>query len=149
VYANQPLHIPQKIRKSRKGFENIMKTLENQKEQIRVAEFDKLSKLFESVEESKRLLTEQLISDAAFLASENFELRHSLKETGMININPNNPKMQKPIEAARQYRQNISAYALIIKTLNFVLSRDQQEVDDEFDNFVKEHQGVKNEKEII
>lgn len=121
----------------------MKKTFENQRELTKSDVFDaereKLQKLFESVEDSKRQLVEALIYDAAFLSSENFELRRGLEQTGMIRCRPGYPEMQKPIEAARQYRQNVGAYAVIIKTLNGILSKDQQEQDDEFDEFIKQH----------
>lgn len=123
-----------------------MKTLDKQKEQTKAgvfqAEYDKLTKLFESVEEPKRKLVECLIQDAAFLCAENFELRQLLVKTGMVICRPQHPEQQRPVEAARQYRQNISSYAVIIKTLNGILSRDQQELDDDFEDFVKQHAGV-------
>jgi hypothetical protein len=122
-----------------------MKTIDKPKEQTKAdvfaAEYGKLTKLFESVEESKRKLVEGLINDAAFLCAENFELRKLLEKTGMVICRPQHPEQQRPIEAARQYRQNISSYAVIIKTLNGILSHDQQELDDDFDDFVNQHAG--------
>lgn len=125
---------------SERPFENPQ---EQTKSSVFQSEYQKITKLFESVEDAKRQLTEGLIHDAAFLAAENFSLRQSLSITGMIKSHPEHPDIQKPIPAAQQYRQNVNAYAVIIKTLNGILSKDKQEQDDEFDEFVKQHQGEK------
>jgi hypothetical protein len=98
-------------------------------------ELDKLTEIFKEVEESKRKLVEGLIQDAAFFFSENAVLRNTLEQTGMIRINPNNQMQQKPVEAARQYRQNSAAYAVIIKTLNGILNKNIPEEEDDMSEF--------------
>jgi regulator of replication initiation timing len=98
-------------------------------------ELDKLTEIFADVEDSKRKLVEGLLEDAAFLKSENYELKQFLKETGMVNIHPQHKQLQKPIEAARQYLKNVNSYAVIIKTLNGVLNKNILEDDDELSDF--------------
>ena len=93
------------------------------KQQICAAELAKLTALFQEVEPAKRQLVEGLIEDAAFLFTENWELRQGLQQTGMVKVHPQHPEMQKPIEAARQYLRNANSYAVVIKTLNGVLSK--------------------------
>ena len=95
----------------------------------------KLLALFADVEPTKRQLVEGLVEDAAFLAAENAELRQSLQLTGMVNIRPGHPDQQKPIEAAHQYLRNVAAYAVVIKALNSVLSKDLPEGDDGLDDY--------------
>lgn len=102
------------------------------------AELEKLKGIFAEVEEPKRILVEGLMKDAAFFYAENKVLRASLAQTGMIRINPRNPAQQKPVEAARQYRQNSAAYAVIIKTLNGILSKNILEEDDDLEEFEDE-----------
>jgi regulator of replication initiation timing len=101
-------------------------------------EREKLAEIFKDVEPTKRQLIEGLIEDAAFLYAENAELRRSLSETGMVKIHPAYPDIQKPVESARQYLKNANSYAVVIKTLNGVLSKNTIEQDDEFDDFMKE-----------
>jgi len=96
----------------------------------------KLTEIFSEVEESKRKLVEGLIEDACFLKSENYQLKSSLSETGMVLFHPSRKELQKPIEAARQYLKNVNSYAVIIKTLNGVLSKNILDDDDELDEFI-------------
>jgi hypothetical protein len=99
------------------------------------AEFAKLTALFDDVEPAQKDLVSGLIHDAAFLYAENWALRQTLEATGMIKVHPQHPEMQKPVEAARQYRQNVGAYAVIIKTLNGVLSKNEIEDDDDMGDY--------------
>lgn len=101
-----------------------------EKTYIYKAEIEKLTEIFNNVDESKRKLVEGLIQDAAFLKTENQELKNLLKETGMIKIHPTNKGLQKQVPAAKQYLQNLNSYAIVIRTLNSVLSKDLIEEDD-------------------
>ena len=65
-----------------------------------------------------------------------------MKETGTVKIHPEFPELQKPIESAKQYRQNANTYAVVIKTLNGILSKDGIEQDDDFKKFLKEMHGL-------
>jgi regulator of replication initiation timing len=105
------------------------------KSEVYEEELTKLIEIFADVEDSKRKLVEGLLEDAAFLKSENHELKQSLKETGMVSIHPQHKQLQKPIEAARQYLKNVNSYAVIIKTLNGVLNKNILEDDDELSDF--------------
>ena len=104
-------------------------------------ELSKLEELFKGVDPVKRKLTEGLRQDAAFLKAENAMLRHIMKETGMIKVHPEYPEVQKPVEAAKQYRSNVEKYSVVIKTLNSVLSKDTTDDDDPFYKFLKEKMG--------
>lgn len=98
-------------------------------------ELDKLTEIFQDVEEPKRKLVEGLIEDAAFLKAENHDLRQSLSVTGMVKVHPQHPEIQKPVEAARQYLKNVNSYAVVIKTLNGILNKSAIEEDDELSEF--------------
>lgn len=99
-------------------------------------ELNKLTEIFKDVEESKRQLVEGLIQDAAFLMAENYILKQAISQTGMVKIHPQYPEIQKPIETAKQYLKNINSYAVVIKTLNGVLSKNIIEDDDELEEFI-------------
>jgi len=98
-------------------------------------ELEKLTEIFKDVDLPKKQLVEGLIQDAAFLYTENYELRQSLEKTGMVKIHPQHIEMQKPFESARQYLKNVNSYAVIVKTLNGILSKGIIEEDDELDEF--------------
>lgn len=102
-----------------------------EKKDIYKAEFEKLTEIFSNVDESKRKLVEGLIEDAAFLKSENWGLKNLLKETGMIKVHPKNKGLQKQVLGSKQYLQNLNSYAIVIRTLNGILSRDLIEEDDD------------------
>jgi hypothetical protein len=116
-----------------------MKETEYQKE------LAKMRVIFAAVDPNKAALVDGLIQDAAFLKVQNDALREGLAETGMVKIHPQHKNIQKPIEAARQYRQSVNSYAVIIKTLNGILHKDALETDDPFDEFIKEMREEKDE----
>lgn len=105
------------------------------KRQIFQRELEKLTKIFADVDEGKRKLVEGLIEDAAFLKAENTILRQIMEPIGMVKVHPTNPELQKPIAAAKEYRQNINSYSVIIKTLNGVLNKNIIDDDDELNEF--------------
>lgn len=102
-----------------------------EKSDVYKAEIEKLTEIFSNVDESKRKLVEGLIEDAAFLKSENWELKNLLKETGMIKVHPSIKSQQKQVFGAKQYLQNVSMYSTVIRTLNIILSKDLIEEDDD------------------
>lgn len=98
-------------------------------------ELKKLTDMFGEVDGNKKELVSGLIQDAAYLYAENKYLRSFLNETGMIRINPNNPQVQKPIEAAKQYRSNVDTYSSVIGRLSRILDAQQPEEDDDLGDF--------------
>lgn len=105
------------------------------KQEVRQKELEKLTEIFQEVEDSKRKLIEGLIEDAAFLKAENHVLKEAISLTGMVKLHPQHPEIQKPIETAKQYLKNVNAYAVVIKTLNAVLSKNVLEADDALEEF--------------
>ena len=91
-------------------------------------ELNKLNEIFKEVEEANKKLAEGLILDAAFLYAENYELKKILKTTGMIKFHPDDKSLQRPLPIAKEYRQNLNSYSIVIKTLSSVL---QKRIDDE------------------
>ncbi|MFA6931510.1 MAG: hypothetical protein WCT05_14390 [Lentisphaeria bacterium] len=110
--------------------DHLQKAEERDKQSIFQAEFDKLNAIFSEVEESKQKLVQGLIYDAAFLYSENWDLRRMIAQTGSVVTNPKNPLQQKTLPAATQYLKNANSYAVVIKALNGVLSKNEIEPDD-------------------
>lgn len=100
----------------------------------------RLEEVFKDVEKSRQDLITKLLDQAAYLAVENEYLQELLAQTGMIKQHPDRPEIQKPVEASKQYRQNISAYTAIVKTLETVLSRGTGEGADPFEEWLKAKQ---------
>jgi len=98
-------------------------------------ELNKLNEIFNDVDESNKKLVEGLIQDAAFLYAENYIIKQSLNETGMIKFHPSNQTLQKPLPAAKEYRQNLNSYSIVIKSLSSVLQKKIDDEDDDMDEF--------------
>ncbi|XID91045.1 hypothetical protein ACF3MZ_21335 [Paenibacillaceae bacterium WGS1546] len=102
---------------------------------MKKAEYDKelarLRDIFAKVDPDKSELVDGLLHDAAFLKTENAELREVLGKTGTVVVHPTNPQLQKPVEAAKQYLKNVNSYSVIIKTLNGILNKNMLDEDDD------------------
>jgi hypothetical protein len=105
------------------------------KKDVYKQEFEKLTEIFKDVDESNKKLVEGLIQDAAFLYAENYAIKETLDKTGMIKYHPDNPALQKPLPAAKEYRQNLNSYAVVIRTLNGVMQKKIDNDDDDMDEF--------------
>lgn len=105
------------------------------KKEAYTKELNKLNEIFSDVEESDKKLVEGLIQDAAFLYAENYELKQILEKTGMIKINPDNLSQQKPLPIAKEYRQNLNSYSIVIKSLSSVLQKKIDDEDDDMDDY--------------
>lgn len=105
------------------------------KQKVYEEELAKLTEIFKEINETKRSLVNGLIQDAAFLYAENYVLKESLNKTGMIKFHPNNATMQKPLPAAKEYRQNLNSYAVVIRSLDRVLMKDIVEEEDDMGEY--------------
>lgn len=106
-----------------------------EKQDVYQRELEKLTKLFKDVDESNKKLVEGLIQDAAFLFAENYVLKNLLDKTGMVKVHADNPSMQKPVPAAKEYRQNLNSYSVVIKTLYGILAKKIDDDDDDMGDF--------------
>lgn len=105
-------------------------------------EKNKLTKLFENVEEDKRQLVQGLIEEAAFLYADNHNLKEKINQCGgSVRFNPNNPALQKRTEAAKQFLANVNTYATVISKLNGILQNNIVEDEDVFMKWLKEKMG--------
>ena len=111
-----------------------MKILDIQKER------ERLEELFKGADPAKKELAKGLLDQAAYLAVENAMLQEGMLETGMVKIHPVHKDIQKPIEAARQYRQNANSYAMMIKTISSILNTGGGEGEDPFDEWLRSKQ---------
>lgn len=69
--------------------------------------------------DEEKMKYENIIDDMLFIES---QLEY-LKTLPFIRVNKDNPALQKPTPAHRQYKELLNAYVLIVK----MLSRDQDE----------------------
>ena len=93
----------------------------------------KLIDIFKNVEENKQELVSQLIDEVIFLE----EQLKSLRKLPFIKVHPNFPDLQKSTAAQKQYKEFMQSYINAVKVLATTLSRDTEEADDEFDEFIK------------
>ncbi len=98
-------------------------------------ELNKLNEIFKDVEETNRELVEGLIHDAAFLYAENYDLKQIIDKTGMIKYHPDDKSLQKPLPVAKEYRQNLNSYSIVMKTLSNVLQKKIDDDDDDMDEY--------------
>ena len=95
---------------------------------------EELKGLFETVEEDKQKLAQQLIEEAEFLEGRLAELR----KLPFIKVHPDDPERQKRTEASKLYKEHIQSYCNVIKILNSILQKNSIEDSDEFDQFASE-----------
>lgn len=95
---------------------------------------EELKGLFETVEEDKQKLAQQLIEEAEFLEGRLAELR----KLPFIKVHPDDPQRQKRTEASKLYKEHIQSYCNVIKILNSILQKNSIEESDEFDQFASE-----------
>ncbi len=111
------------------------------KQDIYKQEYEKITKLFQNVENNQKELAQGLIEDAAFLYAENHELKNLMKDTGTIKIHPTNKNLQKSTETGKQYLKNVNNYSIVIKALYSILQKSVVEEEDGFDKFMEEMKG--------
>ena len=99
-----------------------------------MSRLEELKGIFETVEEDKQKLAQQLIEEADFLESRLQELR----KLPFIKVHPDNPETQKRTEASKLYKEHIQSYCNVIKILNSILQKNSIEESDEFDQFAAE-----------
>lgn len=95
---------------------------------------EELKGIFETVEEDKQKLAQQLIEEAEFIEQRLQELR----KLPFIKVHPDNPETQKRTEASKLYKEHIQSYCNVIKILNSILQKNSIEESDEFDQFASE-----------
>lgn len=114
-----------------------------EKSEVYQIEHAKLQEIFKDVEPAKAKLSEELINIAAFLKAENYVLMRLIEQTGMVRINPKNANQQEKLPSGDQLLKNINSYAVVIKTLNGILSKNLLDEDDEFEKYMRERRSGK------
>lgn len=78
-----------------------------------------LDKIFEFVDESEKILVDNLLDEVVYLEERMTELR----KCDFLRINPDNPQQQKTTAAAKQYKECSQSYMNAIRILINVLRK--------------------------
>lgn len=99
----------------------------------------KLKKIFKDVDEDKKELVNNLITDYVFLFVDNLILKELIKAHGSVLVNPDDPLKQKQSEASKQYHKNSNTMNMHTRTLLLMLRNQDGDGDDAIDKFMKTH----------
>ncbi len=102
--------------------------------------FDEYQRLAESLgidklEPSKKCLVEELVKQASFLLVELDILKEQISTYGAIQINKNG--RQKQTEASKHYNRTLSTLSSLMKNINTIIGKSNDDGDDELEKFIK------------
>ena len=83
---------------------------------------EELLKVFDHVEDTKGIIL-PMIDDVVFLEAQ----LKSLRKLPFLRVNPDDPSMQKPTPAAKQYKELLQQYNNCVKILTGILRKDVPE----------------------
>lgn len=98
---------------------------------------DELMKIFDQVDDAKGIIM-PMIDDVVFLE----EQLYFLRKLPFIRVNPDDPSMQKPTPAAKQYKELLQQYNNCIKILTGVLRKDTNEEESPLRAFLEARKGI-------
>lgn len=101
-------------------------------------EVKRLTNLFKDIEKSRRLSTNGLVNEAAFMKVTLQELKDLINENGAIDVMPQGDySILREHPALKSYNTMIQRYSAILKQLTDLLPKEvQKEVDDGFEDFL-------------
>lgn len=94
---------------------------------IKDERISELANIFKDVDESERLLVDNLISEVVYYE---FEME-KLKQLPFISVNPKNPAKQKTTAAAKLYKEYATSYMNAIRILLNILRKVESSAQDE------------------
>lgn len=100
-----------------------------------IEEYQRLKKLFDSVENTKNELVDELLKKAAFLKVELDNLEIKIVKYGSIEVS-NKGNTRESIYY-KTYLSTVSIYQGIIRTLNTIMGSNVIDDDDSFDEFMR------------
>lgn len=98
-------------------------------------EYQRLKSLFNSVDETKTELVDELLKKAAFLKVELDNLEAKVTRYGSIEISSKGNTRESIYY--KTYLSSVSIYQGLIRTLNGIMGSNVIDDDDEFDEFMK------------
>ena len=99
------------------------------------AEYDKWTKLFEATDPDTQQAASGLIQKAAQLHALCCELQETIDRSGAIKVHPENPNLQKPVPAVKEFARIAESYAMIVNKLNALRIRNTEDDEDDLDEF--------------
>ena len=98
-----------------------------------MSRLEDLKAVFKDIDESKRTILDNLITEAVFLEEQMSEL----KKYPFIKFHPTNPNLQKITAAGKQYREFLQTYTNIIDKLARIYGDEEIEEDSPLRAFLK------------
>lgn len=101
-------------------------------------EIARLTALFKDIEKNRRLSTNGLIAEAAFMKITLQELKQEIDKEGPIDLMPQGDySILREHPALKSYNTMVQRYAALLKQLTDLLPKEvQKEVTDSFDDFL-------------
>ena len=103
-------------------------------------EYERLKALFKDVEPTKVELVEELLNKAAFIKCELDNLETQIKKYGAVERS-NKGNVRESIYY-KTYLSTVNVYQGLIRTLNTVIGKNVIDVEDEFDDFMRNASGT-------
>ena len=102
-------------------------------------EYQRLKLVFETTDPKKAELVDELLKKAAFLKVELDKLEEIIKVEGINQVSSKGNKRTNPLY--KTYLSSVNSYQTIIRTLNSIMSKSDNDSDDEFDDFIRQATG--------
>lgn len=93
-----------------------------------------LFELLNKMDEEKRVVVEKILEEMVFLE----EQLEELKKYPFIKVHPENPTIQKPTVAAKQYKELSQVYSVKVKILLGVVEGNVDDGYDPVQDFIEE-----------
>lgn len=87
------------------------------------------------LDDSKKVLVEELVKQASFLLVELDILKEQIDTYGAIQVNKNG--RQKQTEASKHYNRTVTTFSKIIKNIHSIIGKSADDGDDELEKFLK------------
>lgn len=89
----------------------------------------------DKLDDSKKVLVEELVKQASFLLVELDILKEQISTYGAIQINKNG--RQKQTEASKHYNRTLSTFSSLMKNIHTIIGKSSDDGDDELEKFLK------------
>lgn len=111
------------------------------KEELVEKEYQRLLQLVKDVSDVKKQLLDELLRKAAFLKVKMDSLQKDMSNGGTLQkSNKGNVRISQRYKV---YLTSLSTYEHVLKTINSIVGKTDNDEDDEFDKFMKEVNGGK------
>lgn len=98
-------------------------------------EYERIKKLFDGVDEKQLSLVDGVIVEAARTKVELDKLHEIVKETGLMQVHPNNPSLQKELPVSKMIVKVRANYLSYISKLSQVLGTTIDDDDEDLSGY--------------